>query len=150
MGEVLVKLIDHERMTQLRNHTGWRRLRLRDYETFTGFEIKDDRVNLIIETYDVKETAREDRFNKHGFRMIVLQPVDGRWHVTFDVTSWDDDFVPFVHARWGRSVSPEEFEEQREWEKLCYRPGTKSTPLDSYDRILDPFCRSTDKMERHF
>ena len=146
-----MKAIDHQHLAKLRNHTGYRRLRLKDWETFKAFEVHENCVNLIIETFDVQETVREDRFNKHGFRMMTLKPTaTGKWDVVFDATSWDEEFEPFVHVRWGRGQTPEEYEAQREFEKMCYRPGNKMTPLDSYERVLDPFVRSTDRMERHF
>lgn len=143
---------DFRALEDLHARTRLPRIRLKDWERIHAYEVTDTCIRLVIETYDVKVLTREDRYNAKGLRMMFFKPNPSstRWHVDTDVTIWDDDFVPYVYEKFGRRKTADEFQEQREWEKLCHRPGTKVTPLDSYDRVSDPLIRSTPRMERHF
>jgi hypothetical protein len=142
---------DTATLEDLHQRTGHTRVRLRDWESIKAYQVDDDVIRLVIDTYDVQVMVREDRYKAHGTRLLFYKKLPtGRWVVDTDSIIWDEDFVPYVYEKFGRRRTAEEFTEQREWEKMCYRPGSKSTPLDSYDRVTDPFIRSTDKMERHF
>lgn len=146
-----MELADARIREDIHNRTGLRRMRLNHWDHITHYKPDDDVIQLIIETYDVQVLVREDRYNKKGLRMVMFKRLPtGKWVVELDHTSWDEDFEPFVFEKIGRRPTADELIEQREWEKLCYRPGNKKTPLDSYDRVQDPFFRSTDRMERHF
>lgn len=145
-----MSLADQLTMERVRTVTGTRRMRLRDWESVQSATFGDNKVQLIINTFEVQELVREDRFNRKGWRMIEFTLVNNVWRITFDQTSWDDDFEPYVYEKVGRRMTAEELIEKRDWEKLCHRPGNSKTPLDSYDRVLDPFVRSTDRMERHY
>jgi len=105
---------------------------------------------VAIETYEVKVLVREDRYLRKGTRVVIYKRAGSRWFQETDSVSWDDDFQPYVYEKVGRRKTADELVAQREWETMCYRPGNSRTPLDSYDRVLDPFVRSTDKMERHY
>lgn len=146
----MAKPADHRILTEV-YHTTRTRIRLRDYESIVSYRKSETAMALVIETYDVQELVREDRYKAKGQRVLFwfVNP-SGQYYLQDDTTLWDDDFEPYVYEKIGRRKTAEETHEQREWEKLCYRPGTKQTPLDSYDRVCDPFYRSTDRMEGHF
>lgn len=136
-------------MQRLYQDTG-KRVRLKPWESVITYEQTDTQIKVVIETYDVQELVREDRYKRGGKRGLFFTNESGRWVEALDVVQWDDSFEPFVFEKVGRRKTADEQIEQREWEKDCYRPGSKMTPLDSYTRVLDPFIRSTAKMERHF
>jgi hypothetical protein len=131
----------------LRQITGYR-LGLKEWETITGMLVDPETKNAMvsIETYEVKVLVREDRYTRKGMR--VLSFVNGK--LADDTTTWDDEFVPYVFEKMGRRKTADEMIEQREWEKMCHRPGNSRFPLDSYERVCDSLFSSTKKMERHF
>lgn len=135
--------------TEVKHLTGTH-IKLRDYESVTVYNKSDTMIQLMIETFEVQELVREDRYKARGSRILMFSKNNGHWHLDYDDVIWDEDFEPYVFEKVGRRKTADEFTEQREWEKMCHRPGTKRTPLDSYARATDPFIRSTDKMERHF
>lgn len=142
-------------MEQVRQLTG-DRLGLRTWsdvgESVTRFIVNDQLIVLEIDTYDVRELVREDRVNRHGTRRIwwVRTTPTASFYREVDDIEWDESFTPYVFEKIGRRDTVEELIARREWEQMCYRPGNGSTPLDSYERTLDPLIRSTDKMERHY
>ena len=146
---------DKEVMEQVRQLTG-ERLGLRTWsdvgETVTKFVHNGQLIVLEIDTYDVRELVREDRVNKHGTRVIwwVQYVPGGKWVRDIDDIRWDEEFTPYVFEKIGRRDTVEELIARREWEQMCFRPGNGRTPLDSYERCLDPMIKSTDKMERHW
>ena len=145
-----MKVSDYHVLDRIHNHTRLRRMHLADWETVRSFEVTETCVNLIIDTFDVQVTRREDRYKKKGYRLIQIKAGPDGWHIAVDHTSWDDDFEPYVHVKYGTVRTADEEEEQREFEKMCYRPGSRRVQLDSYERVCDPIIRSTDRMERHF
>jgi hypothetical protein len=124
------------------------RLRLKDWESIRMVAFKDDAVQMMIDTYEVKVMVREDRYERKGVRLLLIMSGPSGWYIHSDDTIWDDDFEPFVYEKIGRRLTAEEFQERREWEKMCYRPGTPKTPLDSYDRVWND--KSTPKMEKYW
>lgn len=146
----MVAPADYRVLTEVYHKTG-KRVRLRDYESIANYQVNDKGIALVIETYEVKIMAREDRYLAKGMRvMFWLTNSSGSLYLATDSITWDEDFEPFVYEKFGRRKTADEFHEQREWEKLCYRPGTTRSPLDSYERVCDPFTKSTTRMERHF
>lgn len=140
---------EHAQMERLFQATR-KRIRLKPWESVLEYTESPNEIRVVIDTHDVQELVREDRYKAHGQRGVFFTRKDDRWVEQLDFTVWDDDFVPYTFEKIGRRKTADEMIDQREWEKLCHRPGTKSTPLDSYERVLDPFIRSTDRMERHF
>lgn len=126
------------------------RLHLKEWENITAMCFRDDEGMVMIETYQVKVLVREDRYEAKGTRVLQLKNTGTRWYITTDTTIWDEDFTPYVFEKIGRRRTADELHEQREWEKMCYRPGNARTPLDSYDRVCDTLIPSTKRMEGHF
>lgn len=124
------------------------RITLNQHESFINVVLNDDSAMIGIETFQVKELVREDRFEKKGMKIIFLKRGPNGWYLDTEKVIWDDSFVPFVFEKKGRRKTLEEFTEQREWEKMCHRPGSARTPLDSYDRVLSG--ETTPKMERYW
>lgn len=144
-----MSLTDHRIAATVKARTGIS-LHLHEWDVIKHVEFKDDTVVVVLQTYQVKVLVREDRYEKRGVRMLAYKksPNSSRWYVDFDETAWDDDFEPFVYEKIGRRKTAQELIEQREFEKLCHRPGTKRTPLDNFQRVWnDP---STPKMERYW
>jgi hypothetical protein len=139
---------EHALMDRLYVETHFRH-RLKPWETVRSFQITDKSIAVTIETYEVKILVREDRYERKGIRALMFdRTADGGWKLSMDYTAWDDNFESYVYEKFGRRKTVDEFHAQREWEKLCHRPGTPSNPLDSYSRVLEGY--TTDKMERHF
>lgn len=139
---------DQALMVTLHQATGVR-VRLRPWESVLMYRETDTALAVKIETFDVKIMAREDRYNARGIRgLLFTKNPAGRWKCEFDETVWDETFVPYIYETRGRRKTADEFTEQREWEKLCHRPGSSKMPLDSYGRVLQGDV--TKKMERHF
>lgn len=144
-----VNHLDSLKKVQLiRGQTGIH-LHIKQWESIDAFLINESDGMIMLTTYQVKDLVRETRYTAKGLRVITLHK-SGRWKITDDHVLWDEEFEPWTFVKFGRIKTAAELEDEREWEKLCYRPGTKKTQLDSYERVCDPFFRSTDKMERHF
>jgi hypothetical protein len=125
-------------------------LSIKEWESVDAFLINESSGMIVLTTFEVKDLVRETRYNRKGTRVIQLSRGSGSWKITDDHTLWDEDFEPYVYVKFGNIKTDAEREEQREWEKLAYRPGSKKTQLDSYERVCDPLIRSTDKMERYY
>lgn len=144
-----------ERLAQFKRHTGLVTI-LRAFDTVEQVKLEDDKAVMKVETFSFDDTTHEYRFKRRGVRMIGYQRVDVNmgdrtvpgWVKVADMTIWDDSFVPFVQAKHGRSVSPREYAEQKQWERDCYRPGTDRQPLDNYSRVLAG--PTTPAMERYW
>lgn len=144
-----MEVAEQKKVDELYGQTGYR-LFLEEWETIANTIVSDDLVMIAVNTYEVQVLVREDRYKRKGTRVLILKNSGTRWYLDDEKHVWDDTFEPFVFEKIGRRKTAEEFEAQREWEKMCYRPGNAATPLDSYERVLDPFIRSTDRMERHY
>lgn len=144
-----MKVAEQKKVDELYGKTSYR-LFLHEWESIDNIVYSDDLVLIAVSTYEVQVLVREDRYKRKGTRVLVLKNTGSRWSLDDEKFIWDTDFEPFTFEKIGRRKTAEEFEAQREWEKMCYRPGNAATPLDSYERTLDPFIRSTDRMERHF
>lgn len=139
-------------MIRLQQDTGVR-IRLREWESVAFFRETDTSLQVAITTYEVQVLVREDRYKRRGTRALLFtrHPVTDEWLLDWDETIWDSDFEPYVFEKIGRRKTAQELQEQREYEKMCHRPGTSTTPLDSYDRILQGGYTPTEKkIERHF
>lgn len=146
---VKVSIESIKKAALIRGQTGIR-LHLKEWESIDAFLI-DEKAGLIsMTTFEVKDLVRETRYLRKGTRVIELSRATGSWKIVSDETFWDDEFQPWTYVKFGNIKTDADIQEEREWEKMCYRPGTKKTQLDSYERVCDPFFRSTDKMERHF
>lgn len=120
------------------------------WENVLDYKVTDEMAVLKVEVWRFVDTSREVRFNEHGTRLFCWARHETLgWVRAMDpVTIWDEDFQPFIHVKFGRSVSPREHAEQRAWEKSVYRPGTDRFPLDNYERVLAG--PTTPAMERYW
>lgn len=137
-----------QRLTAFKAATGMI-VSLRVWENVLDWQVTDTTATLKVEVWRYADTDREVRFTARGERLFgwVLTP-NGWASIGQPMTLWDDEFKPFIHVKYGRSVSPREHAEQRAWERQCYRPGTDRFPLDNYARVLDG--PTTPAMERYW
>lgn len=124
-------------------------LPLKPWESIEKVVIEADEVKVLMNIADVQETAREVRLKRAGKRLIVWKRTANPlvWRISDDETFWVES-TPVVHVKYGQRRTPEQEADQREYEKMCYRPGTASTPLDNYDRVVAG--HTTDKMDRYW
>jgi len=137
-----------------------RPVQLRPYESIVRVKVDPEEILLVLQVYDWTETAREVRFHKSGLRMRIWKLKDGKWKEQFErdpdgkittLTVWDDDFKPYTECKFGYSLSPQEYYDRLERERMTYRPGTFRTPLDSFERTVQ--CGpsgTTPKMYRYW
>lgn len=113
--------------------------RLRPNMRINRVWIDDASVRVQVTVYDTTETAREIRFRRRGIRLMSWTGVrpNGTFEKYDEFTSWDDDFVPYVERRYGRTETPDERRARRDWEGMQYRVGTAKSPMDSAGRVLD-------------
>lgn len=123
-------------------------LRIKPFEKVLKVQITDEQASILIETYEVDERHREYRITAAGKRCISYYKKGTAWVKVADMTVWDEDFVPTDVVKFGRRNTPEVYADRRDWEAACARPGTASSPMDSFERTLDAY--STPKMERHW
>lgn len=107
------------------------------YQTVTNVLITDEMMVVMMKVMEYKETAREVRFTKSGTKMMSWKLIDGHWQEQPSITAWDEDFVPYIEARFGRHISVEEYRERARWEAETYRCGTRRTPMDSFARTVE-------------
>ena len=119
---------------------------LREHETIVSVTYRSNNVSVLIDTYKTQDCVRETRLIAHG-RKLKSYNFDGATWIVQAMTIWDEDFVPVVQKHFNRNLTDAERADQREFEKLCYRPGTPQTPLDNYNRVWNG--PTTPEMERY-
>lgn len=135
--------------------------RLKPWESIEKVNFSDTEITALFNVAEVQETTRQVRIKKAGKRLVqwklterhmmvsgVPVPIAPYWKRVADETFWIESAPQEVHVKFGKHLTPAELDEQREWEKMCHRPGTGSTPLDSYQRVLD--YKTAPKMERYW
>lgn len=139
----------YQLLAQLTRATG-QPLRLRPFERVILVKVTDTEASALIDTYSVRELAREWRLEKHGTKMVSFKRDEStrQWAEVPGLLIWDEDFEPQTIVKFGKSVTPQQYREDIEFARDCYRPGTSRTPLDNYERVLDG--PSTPAMERHW
>lgn len=138
-------------------------LRLRMYETLDKVKLTDDEIVVTTTFYRVQELKRETRFTGCGTRAMQFKRVEHQlpsgipiytWHKANEFSFMDPEFVPSTLATLRRVETPSEWNDQRQWEADCYRPGSESFPMDNYDRtLIQPQSdneKSHDNMVRHW
>lgn len=110
---------------------------LRPYQELVKVVIQPDEIVIVLKIYKYSETLREVRFTKSGNRLYCWKLKDKIWEPQEPLTSWDEDFVPYVERRYGVHISESEYRAKLEWEAMTYRCGTKRTPLDSFSRTVE-------------
>ena len=146
----------HQMLAQLATITG-HKYQLLAYEQVIDFKVTDESVALTVRVHRVTETNRELRFTHTGMKMLAWRLIDNTWQQVLFPTGagmrgslimWDESAAPIVHLKYGEARTPAEVTAKREYERMCYRPGTDTQPLDNYDRVLAG-CTPA-KMERYW
>lgn len=149
-----MKREDVEFLAGIRSLTGIK-IRLRPHEEIHTHQASDLQIMVSVRTFEVQETARETRFKKAGWKLYTLTRGSTdhmRWRLSDVTTIWDSSFEPYVLRHYGRTDTPQEARERREWADLCYRPGTDRFPLENLavteGRVMDNDV--SPKMRRHW
>lgn len=102
--------------------------------------IEPGSVRVSVTVYETTQTAREIRFRRRGSRLMAWTGVrpNGTFKKYDEFTVWDDDFTPYVERRFGRTETPEQTRERRDWEGMQYRVGTPKSPMDNAIVSADP------------
>ena len=128
-----------------------RPIQLLPYQRVLRVDITDDTVSIVLSVMAYTETSREVRFTKSGIRLKSWKNQNGRWIENEPFTIWDDQFIPYIEARFGRHISVAEYREQRQWEADTYRCGTGRTPMDNFNRTVEGGRdTTTDKMYKYW
>jgi len=121
---------------------------LRQGESLIDHQITDSTVSVWVQTHQYVETSREIRYNKRGTRLTVWT-LHANGRVTKDsFTAWDDTFVPFIEARFGRGETHKEYTDRRAWEGMQYRVGSRHSPMDSAQRASEGYSPMEDYWNR--
>lgn len=142
---------DLQRLKQFAVDTGLSKVQLRPFEVLLNTSASDTTAMVSIQTFRYSELTAEVRFTGMGTRLTTWVKKDGVWAIeqSLCMTVWDAYFEPVTLLKFDRQYqSPKQKMAQREWERLCYRPGTGRTPLDNYERVLAH--PTTDLMERYW
>jgi hypothetical protein len=108
------------------------KIKLGMFEEIEKVVVTEDRVTVLVAACKVKETFGQYTITHTGKRLISLVQVleDGyEWWTIDELETWEQ--ADLIYKRGTRVESPQERRERREWEGLCYRPGTSRTPLDN-------------------
>jgi hypothetical protein len=118
---------------------------LRQGESLIDFSITDNRVTVHLQVHLTTETTREVRFLKRGIRLTEWKR-HSPMHVwqSDSLTVWDDDFTPFIEARFGRGETHAEYTDRRAWEGMQYRVGSRQNPMDSASRASEGYSPMED------
>lgn len=128
-----------------------RPIQLTPYQSVLRVDVTDTDVRVVLHVMKYTETAREVRFTKSGIRLRSWKLNGKLWKENEPFTIWDDDFVPYTEARFGRHISVDEYTEQRRWEAETYRCGSGRTPMDSFNRTVEGGRETTtDKMFKYW
>lgn len=106
-------------LTGKRVHLGW-------LEEVSGYLETDDTITLGIARVWLTETATELRIKKRGTTLYTWKLTPHGWTMIEPLTvCWS---IAEVFTKRDQRVP------DREWESLCYRPGTRQTPMDNLGR----------------
>lgn len=126
---------------------GGRVIAIRPYEKCLTIRIEDDKVNLLFETFLVREQRTRTVFLKQGKRLVSYDRATGV--KLSEMTMWDEVEPEVAElVNFGRTHTESEVRERIAFERDCYRPGTDRHPLDNYSRVQAG--ATAPKMERHW
>ncbi|MFD5451620.1 MULTISPECIES: hypothetical protein [Streptomyces] len=127
--------------------TNWQKLarvraELRDYyqtlaprygDTPDVVEVSPDRIVVVLSTMRMRDVRGGMEITHKGLRWYTINLVDGTWVMDEPVEIENKLPEPERHMSYG--VTPaDEHEAKRNWEEMCYRPGTPSCPMDNIPR----------------
>jgi hypothetical protein len=114
----------------------------------------DPQLTVLIRRYRVEELRTQSKVTAAGTLVRTWEWVDtdsgGCYAETDPYTVWDADFEPIYiphHQRRVKTIA--EYIEARERERMAYRVGTDSFPMDSFDRTFEDFD-GTKAMRQHW
>lgn len=122
-----------ELLVQVKRLTGLT-VRMLPYEEVLEIKTVGNTVAVLIQTYQYRERRADVEFTARGKRLVSLtHKTDGTW--THDqMVVWEPDFVPFYQNTFGPGKTVGDWYAQRTRERMAYRPGTSTSPMDNSDR----------------
>lgn len=128
-----------------------RPVRIGAYESIDEIKLESDKASLRVIVHVITENHRELTIAQRGVRLMGwTRNESGPWNCEGVFTIWDEEFAPVIHIKRGRVMTPEQVRVQIDFERMCYRPGTPSQPLDNYDRVLRGDGHNSKKMDKHW
>lgn len=131
---------DYQALAHVRDLTG-KRIHLGMMETVKGVLETEDTLTLAIDRVWANDTRDEFHIKARGTTLYTWRRTDSNhWQMLEPMTvRWSIDEV-FVKRDYR---APD-----REWESLCYRPGTARTPMDNLGRQTQGYEYSSYTSER--
>ena len=125
-------------------------IRITPFQSIDRIAVKSPTEILVqLTVFTVEERRTEYLLTARGTRLIQFTETNGRWAQTGKpVTVWESSFSRISVPFFGRGKNMAEWLSDREFTRMCGRPGTSSHPLDSHDRVAQGY--STRRMSRHW
>lgn len=121
-------LTDFQKIALVTRITG-KRITLGMMESVSDCVILEKQILLSINRARVDFRRGQELVVTHrGYTMWTWHLQEGVWKYPEPVTYWFDDAVPEVHKPY--VTPPEEKLAKKDWEDMCYRPGSAQHPLD--------------------
>lgn len=114
------------------------KLRLGPFDEVIAFEQLPTVTKIVLSIAEVTEYHREDRVKSRTTRVFVFNKTDdGKWKRDEKLNISFTESVQEAHRRFGYVYTPERAADQEWQQSECYRPGTKSSPMDGAIRKLE-------------
>jgi hypothetical protein len=114
-------------------------IHLGPFDEVISADFGTDSVKIVLSIATVKEYHREDRVVSRSLQLwdFTIDP-NGPWKDSWKARMIEcEEATHEAHRRFGYINTPER-NESRSWQEAeCYRPGTKSTPMDGPIRKLE-------------
>lgn len=122
-------ITDFQKLAVVYRTTG-KRIKLGLMETVSDYLVTDEVALISIARAQVEFKRGTDLVvTRRGYTMFnFVRQSDGSWLHPEPVTFWHEDREPEVYVTFAREA--QEYLEQREYEAMCYRPGTPQSPMD--------------------
>lgn len=129
----------HKALAVFRDHVGYAFV-LRPFERIISVRTEDGSAAVLLDKFEVKERARGWSISKHGKRLVAYaRDENGYYKRTGQLDLWDEEFTPFDVLEYGSHRSVQEYIDRIWYERECYRPGTKTQPMDNYERACEGY-----------
>jgi hypothetical protein len=121
-------LTDFQKIGAIRDLTG-KLIKLGIMEKVQDWRILENEACISVARAQV-DFKNGDRMvvTRRGFTMWTFYKKDGVWKWPEPVTYWFDDAEPEEYKTF--VTTAEEYTSRKQWEEMCYRPGTSQYPLD--------------------
>jgi hypothetical protein len=96
-------------------------------------EVTPDRIVVVLSSVRMRDVRGGTEITHRGLRWYTFDKVDGRWQMAEPVEILNRLSEPERHMSYG-VVPADEYEAKRNWEDMCYRPGTRNCPMDNIPR----------------